>query len=92
MKDISDIQVLQAYIKAKTIRDGGRCLEFFIKKECMVYAYDILMKETGECEKVCYRCMERAEDRGLIDYGVSLRTGWITEKGKELLGDKMKVA
>jgi len=38
-----------------------------------------------EIEKVCYRAMERAESHGLIDYGVSLRSGWLTNKGILLL-------
>ncbi|MCJ2023577.1 hypothetical protein [Methylobacterium sp. J-067] len=46
----------------------------------------ILQEWTGQPLKVCYRCMERACDRGLIEYGVSLRCGWIDAKGYELLG------
>jgi hypothetical protein len=45
----------------------------------------ILARETGESEKVCFRAMERAERRGLVEYGVSLRSGWLTEKGLKLL-------
>jgi hypothetical protein len=47
-----------------------------------------LMTLTGEAEKVCWAAMERALERGLIDYGVSLRAGWLTEKGKALLETK----
>lgn len=45
------------------------------------YAYDLLCAVLGCPEKVAYSAMERACDRGLIEYGVSLRTGWITDKG-----------
>lgn len=74
-KDISDLQVVLAYRKSKLARTSLS----------MMYPYDFLMEETGQSFKVCYRAMERADKRGLIDYGVSLRTGWLTEKGLELL-------
>ncbi len=70
-KDITDRQVLEAYQKCKDISE--------------LWPYHVLQLETGEPGKVCYRAMERAEDRGLIDCGVSLRTGWITDKGCKLL-------
>lgn len=73
--DISDYQVLKAYEESK--RHG------LFKK----FPYDILMERTGACEKVCYRAMERAYDRDLIEYGVSLRSGWITEKGYTLMSE-----
>lgn len=44
-----------------------------------------LMRRTEECEKVCYAAAERASRRGLIDYGVSIRWAWPTQKGEELL-------
>ena len=69
-KDISDIQVIKAYLEYKQTRH---------------FPYDILYRDTGQPIKVCYRAMERAEKRGYIDYGTSLRTGWVTEKGYGLL-------
>ena len=71
-KNITDLQVLLALEKWKQDNRGP-------------WAYETLAAETGECEKVCYRAMERAYDRGLLDYGVSLRTAWITQKGHDLL-------
>lgn len=70
-KDISDAQVCRAYAEAKSIPG--------------VFAETILMRMTGQPEKVCYRAMERAERRGLIEYGVSLRSGWLTDAGMQLL-------
>jgi len=35
-----------------------------------------LIAVTGAPEKVAFRAMERAERRGLIEYGVSLATAW----------------
>ena len=67
-KDVTDLQVIFAY----TRRQDG------------VDVVDSLQAMTGESRKVCLRAMERACDRGLIEYGVSLRTGWVTEEGKKL--------
>lgn len=79
-KDITDYRVCLAYEEMNRKRDiGGGGIEFADK---------ILMRVTGQPEKVCYRAMERAEDRGYIDCGVSLRSGWLTEEGKELLNGK----
>lgn len=71
-KDISDILVLKSYIEYK-------------KNNFIKWPYQILMEWTGYPQKVCYAAMERAHKKGLIEYGSSLRTGWLTEKGKELL-------
>lgn len=72
MKDIGDKQVCEAYKTSREIQH-------------VKYPYEILHEITGQPEKVCYRTMERAFSRGYIEYGVSLRTGWLTEKGEELL-------
>lgn len=64
------------------------CVEFRKRNHLsdnIVFAIDILMEWTGEPEKVCYAAMERTDDRGYIDYGVSLRTSWVTDEGAELL-------
>lgn len=36
-------------------------------------------------EKVVYAKMEKLYDRGLIDFGVSLRTGWPSDRGRALI-------
>lgn len=40
-------------------------------------AITFLMGITNAPYKVCYRAMGRAYNKGLIDYGVSLRTAWV---------------
>ncbi len=47
----------------------------------------ILIRLTGASRKVAYAAMERAERNGFIESGVSLRSGWLTDKGRELLAD-----
>lgn len=101
VKDISDLQVVKAAEAfcqwneanvAERAKNGeamfhGFPLDPFAKRGNREdrWVYTWLMEWTGQPEKVCYRAMERAEKRELIDYGVSLRTCWPTEKGKELL-------
>jgi hypothetical protein len=80
-KDISDKQVCEAYAEAALQRGPNWDHPYEMP-------YEILHRLTGEPEKVCYRAMERAEERCYIEYGVSLRTGWLTDKGKELLTSK----
>lgn len=74
-KNITDKQVVLAYIEFDKNRG----------KDPIKWPYDYLIEWTGECEKVCIKAMERADLRGFIDYGVSLRTGWVTDEGLELL-------
>ena len=71
-KDITDLQVCEAYKRCEHGRPR-------------VWPYEILQETTGQAFKVCYRAMERAHERGLLNYGTSLRTAWLTDKGKALL-------
>jgi hypothetical protein len=79
-KDISDLQVLDAYEVAKKHRAANAGRDPF----CM-WPEDVLQEATGQHRKACFRAMERAEERGLIECGVSLHSGWVTGKGKDLL-------
>ncbi|HEY5581243.1 MAG TPA: hypothetical protein VIK56_08775 [Rhodoferax sp.] len=74
-KDITDLQVLQAY-------DDSKKTGYSIG-----WPEDLLQQRTGQPEKVCACAVERAVGRGLIDYGVTLRSGWLTEKGASLLSN-----
>jgi hypothetical protein len=72
-KDISDLQVVKAYKQCRN-------------ENLSRWPYEILQEITGQCEKVCLSAMERSYNRGYIDYGVSLRSGWVT--GNKLVEDK----
>jgi hypothetical protein len=76
-KDITDKLVCLAYLRARDVNMAQ-------------FPYDFLQEWTGEPFKVCYRAMERAHDRDLIEYGVSLRTGWVKSAGIALLKDDTK--
>lgn len=72
-------------MKRKDITDEMVCRAYADKKALDMTAEALLMERTGAPLKVVYRAMERADDRGLIEWGVSLRTGWLTPKGIALL-------
>lgn len=88
--DITDKMVVAAYAESQTdldaeIGEAKRYQQLFgtnnPKRRHVPYPYERLCAVLGCPEKVAYSAMERAYDRGLIEYGVSLRTGWITDKG-----------
>lgn len=74
--DISDLEVLIAVDKYN--KDPYNEL----------FPYEQLAKKFNCDEKLAFSACVRACDKDLIEYGVSLRTGWLTEKGKELLNNK----
>jgi hypothetical protein len=47
-------------------------------------ADEVLREMTGQPPKVVLRAMERAQRHGLIECGVSLRSGWLTAKGEDV--------
>lgn len=77
-RDISDYLVVKAYDEFS--RYEGR----WIIPGCP-FPYGYLMEWTGLSFKECYGAMMRAEKRGFIEYGTSLKAGWLTDKGKKLL-------
>ena len=70
-QDISNIEVCKAYAR--------------YAKERKEWPYEILAKKFECEEKLAYAACKRASDKGLIEYGVSLRSGWLSEKGWDLL-------
>jgi len=77
-KDISDVLVLRAYVAGE---------EHYKNNHIVKWPQNILVEWTGQPEKVCIAAMWRAFDRELIEYGISLRSGWLTPKGVKLLAD-----
>jgi hypothetical protein len=71
-KDIPDKAVLLAYQEYRKLN---------------TWPEKLLMQMTGQPYKVCLKAMERASKRGLIDHGVSIQSGWLTEEGKKVLGE-----
>lgn len=77
--------------QTKDISDTDVCIatHMYQQKSSMVsdgkFIYDYLHELIGAPIKVCYNAMQRAYDRGYIECGVSLRTSWLTDKGKELI-------
>ncbi len=79
-KDISDLQVVQAFAEMEGQIDATRGTN-----QRFEYADDILMRTTGQPEKVCLCAMERAYKRGFVECGMWLRGGWLTKEGWSLL-------
>lgn len=73
-KDITDIQVCEAV--RDTFDHAGRHI---------ASPHTLLTERTGQPPKVCWKAIERACRRDLIDYGVGLTFPWLTDKGKQLL-------
>lgn len=73
-------------MKRSDISDYEVCLavEDF-QKTMGNFPYEVLARKFNCDEKLAYSACKRAEENGLIEYGVSLRTGWLTEKGKQVL-------
>lgn len=69
--DISDIEVVLACKRAHEMYGP--------------FASELLMEKFQAPEKVVMSAMERADDRGYIEWGVSLRSAWPTAKGLALL-------
>jgi hypothetical protein len=75
--DISDREVCLAYKQYYERRKEEGYQKPF-------YPYEFLSISKGKNEIACFKACERAERHGLIEYGVSLRTGWLTESGEAL--------
>lgn len=62
------------------------CLRVAATKESEAWrrAYEAVCARWGE--KVVLSTFERLSRRGYIEYGVSERTGWLTDKGRVALG------
>ena len=75
LKDISTKEVLQLQNKWSENNHEDITTE-------NPFVYEILAKKYGVDEKLIFSKMEKLEDEGYLEYGVSLRTAWLTEKGK----------
>lgn len=74
-KDISDRQVCEAIAeRQRRVRDGQRAP-----------ASHVLHEQTGQPLKVCDRAIERAANRGLVDWGLHSDGSWLTPAGEKLL-------
>ena len=70
--DITTLSVLKACDK-------------FHKKSKKLMAIETLINEYSLPKKIIYRAMERDCKNGLIEYGTSLGTAWVTETGYKFL-------
>ena len=76
-KHISDVDVVAVVADLNATRMSG------------VSAPERLALRTGQPPKVCFRALERAARRDLIDYGVSLNYPWLAPKGLQLQAEAL---
>lgn len=50
----------------------------------IVWPYHAIMKISGQSEDVCLELCEQAEAKGLIEYGTTIKGGWLTEQGEKI--------
>lgn len=75
-------------MKTSDIPDTSVCLAYAkFWREKGALPPEILHQETGAPPKVCLSACERAFRRGLVAYGTSLRSGWLTELGVACLAE-----
>lgn len=90
-KDITDLQVCEAVLERHwQIRKYG--IQIKLTDHPVQDPDEILVERTKQPWKVCWRALERASNRGYLDYGVSLRTCWLTPKGDALLLEAGKLS
>lgn len=75
---ITDYQVCKAY--QKFLSNRGNDVTLVTK-----FADSYLMEMTGKSKKECLAAMEKAADLGLIEYVITLRSGWLSHKGYNLI-------
>lgn len=73
-------------MKRSDITDRMVCDAY--RRRGKAFADEFLAAETGAPLKVARAAIARAFCRGLLDSGISDRTGWLTEKGLELLNNR----
>jgi len=71
--EISDRQVMAAVVKARR------------NKVQLIDPAELLENATGEPQAACVACLERAVDKGLLNYGQDRKSCWLTLDGMRLL-------
>ena len=81
VKDIPTKEVLEYQLKWSQNNSMMWSTEHSQMVQNMPFCYEALPYPP----KVIYRKMEKLVDEGYLEYGVSLRTAWLTDKGMEYL-------
>lgn len=85
---ITDYQVCKAYQECRA-NNEIKCWWSGYNRQApgapVLWPHDILASWTGQALPVCYEAMQRAAVNGYIFFTVSLRAGWLTEKGRRLI-------
>ena len=81
---MSNRDLTEQRMQAKDIPDSSLLALLHAQGQGAPFAYRVLY-DAGVPTKVVEAKFQRFYRRGWIEYGVSLRTGWLTAKGKEAL-------
>lgn len=76
---VTDSEVVAGYMVYNELCDRGDYSDT---------ADEIIKKMYKKPMRVIWRAMSRAHNRGFIEFGVSLRTGWPTKKGIAMFIDE----
>lgn len=81
-------------VATKDITDEQVCQAFHQARECHFahWPYEFLEHWTRQPFKVCWSAILRAYRHGLLECGVSERTGWLTEAGRALIAKRVEPA
>lgn len=82
-------------MKTSDINDKAVCLVYAVFWEKLTASafspvtppFKELMRIFNAPEKVAFAACWRAEKNGLLEYGVNVSCGWLTDKGKALIDD-----
>ena len=83
----------EAPTPAPVQRMVGRALDLIVLEEYERQFFELdggwrdarIAKRTGRCIKQVYALLNKSRYDKWIDYGVSLRSGWLTDEGKRKL-------
>ena len=77
-KQLKDIPIKEV------LKQQQKWWEANLEKRNLPFTYGVLGKKYGS-EKLILRKMKQLVDKGYLEYGTSLRTAWLTDKGKNYL-------
>ena len=84
-KDITDKQVCEAYAEYEKQVRAVKNSDY----SDVEFLYEILRRQTGRTDRECIKVIERADDKGLIEFGSSSPVIRLTDKGRALLDDSI---
>lgn len=76
--DQTILETVSQSMRSASMKDGG-----------VVCAITHLHQTSGLAKGFCLTCLEDLQRRGFVDFGVSVRKVWLTDKGQALLDQNL---